>query len=76
MSAKKKTDKKCVEFSVQTKDKQWNKPQVAAKEMCLAIGKLAKEVEADGDKLKAVSVKIAMRLDVAGSDIVGVVTEG
>jgi hypothetical protein len=78
MSAKKTTKKAAkrkVEFGCQTKERQWNKPQAAAKEMLLAIGKLAKDVEAAGGKLDAVSVKMDVRFDVAGADFSGVVTE-
>ena len=78
MSAKKTTKKAAkrkVEFGCQTEERQWNKPQAAAKEMLLAIGKLAKDVEASGGKLGAVSVKMDVRLDVAGADFSGVVTE-
>ena len=78
MSAKKTTKKAAkrkVEFGCQTKECQWNKPQAAAKEMLLAIGKLAKDVEAAGGNLDAVSVKMDVRLDVAGANFSGVVTE-
>ena len=78
MSAKKTTKKAAkrkVEFGYQTKERQWNKPQAAAKEMLLAIGRLSKQVEATGGKLGAVSIKMDVRLDVAGSDFSGVITE-
>jgi hypothetical protein len=71
----KKAAKRKVEFGSTTKERQWNKPQAAAKEMLLAIGKLAKDVEAAGGKLDAVSVKMDVLLNVAGSDFSGVVTE-
>jgi len=78
MSEKKTTKqaaKRKVEFGCTTKERQWNKPQAAAKEMLLAIGKLAKDVEAAGGNLDAVSVKMDVRLDVAGANFSGVVTE-
>jgi len=71
----KKAAKRKVEFGCKTKERQWNRPQAAAKEMLLAIGKLAKDVEAAGGKLDAVSVKMDVLLNVAGSDFSGVVTE-
>ena len=71
----KKAAKRKVEFGCKTKERQWNKPQAAAKEMLLAIGKLAKDVEAAGGKLDAVSVKMDVLLNVAGSDFSGVVAK-
>ena len=70
MSAKKKTAKRKVEFGVSRKEKQWNKPQAAAKEMIAAIGQLAKESD---DKLGKVKVTMTIDLAAKGTEISGTV---
>ena len=76
MSAKKKASKLEVSFQASTKEKQWQKPQAAAKEMLLAIGKLAKDVAADGRKLEKVQVSLELDLSAKGTEFSGVVSEG
>ena len=75
MSAKKKTAKRKIEVGFSIKERQWNKPQAACLEAVKAIGQLAKEMKEDGKTLKAVDVRMKIRLDVPGSEFQVSVTE-
>lgn len=75
MSAKKKPANKTVEFGASIGGKQWNRPQAAAKEMVVAIAKLASAVAADGDKLGKVQVELTIDLANKGTEFSGSVTQ-